>query len=531
MTVTATTVPTGITVTNIVNDAGTITATVTANCSATAGNNTVVLTVTDANSGTATANFIVNVTANTAPVLTYANASVSAGGTTTNTPTTATDNGNISSYSVQNSGTYTGTISVNASGTVSISAAAPVGSHTITIRATDNCGATTDASFTLNVGNNNPTIVEGATATRQQGSAGTIATIATVNDSETAAGSLTVTATTIPTGITVTNIFNNAGTITANVTANCSATEGNNTVVLTVTDANSGTATANFIVNVTANTAPVLTYGTASVSAAGSTTHSPTTATDNGSISSYSVQNQGTYTGTISVNASGVVSFSAVAPVGSHTITIRATDNCNITTDATFILTVTSISLSDVVYVNASNTNVTQDGSSWATAYASLSSALSAAALQRKSVQVWVAQGTYKPGMLRRDVFSIPSGVEIYGGFVGSETQLSERNWNTHKTILSGEIGTALPNDNVNHVVVFSQTAASTRLDGFTIEKGFADFVSPNQNTELTDPSTLFSSGGGILVINKSHGLITNCVITNNKAIAGGVYCFRTAAR
>jgi hypothetical protein len=39
----------------------------------------------------------------------------------------------------------------NTTGVVSISNAAPAGTHTITIRATDNCGATADASFMLNV--------------------------------------------------------------------------------------------------------------------------------------------------------------------------------------------------------------------------------------------------------------------------------------------------------------------------------------------------------------------------------------------
>ena len=37
---------------------------------------------------------------------------------------------------------------------------------------------------------------------------------------------------------------------------------------------------------------------------------------------------------TISVNSAGVVSISNAQPVGTHTITIRATDNCSVTTDA-----------------------------------------------------------------------------------------------------------------------------------------------------------------------------------------------------
>jgi hypothetical protein len=340
LTVTATTVPAGITVASINNTGGTITATLAAGCAATLGNHTVGLTVTDGDGGTNTASLTVNVMANTAPTLTYDNVSVLSGGATTTSPSAATDNGNIVSYAVQAQGTYAGVITVNPSGVVSISSAAPVGSHTITMRATDNCGTTTDATFTLTVGNNLPTITAGAALTRQRGSAGTIGPLATVNDAETPAGNLAVSATTVPAGLTVTGITNTAGAISATVAADCTAALGNNTVVLTVTDGNGSTATANLTVSVTANTAPTLTYAAASVNAGAATTNAPTTASDNGSITGYTVQNAGTYAGTISVNAAGVVSVSNAAPVGSHTLTIRATDNCGTTTEATFTLTV-----------------------------------------------------------------------------------------------------------------------------------------------------------------------------------------------
>jgi parallel beta-helix repeat protein len=330
---------TGITVTGITNTNGTITATVSASCSATVG--TVRFQVSDS-SLTGTGDLQVNVTTNTTPTLTYGTVSVNAAASTTNSPTTATDNGSITGYTVQSQGTYTGTISVNASGVVSISNAAPVGNHTITIRATDNCGATTNAQFMLTVNSTNtaPTFTPAAAISRQQGSpAGAAITVGTVSDAQTAAASLTVTqiAGGTATGITVTSITNTGGTITAMVSASCTATAG--TVRFQVSDG-SLTGTGNLQVNITANTAPTLTYGTASASLGGSTTNSPTTATDNGNISSYTVQSQGTYTGTISVNASGVVSISNATPAGNHTITIRATDNCSATTNAQFMLTV-----------------------------------------------------------------------------------------------------------------------------------------------------------------------------------------------
>ncbi|WP_428661262.1 choice-of-anchor Q domain-containing protein [Runella sp.] len=182
-----------------------------------------------------------------------------------------------------------------------------------------------------------------------------------------------------------------------------------------------------------------------------------------------------------------------------------------------------TVTVGQRIFVNAANVNLTQDGTSWQKAFANLQAALTAA---RNSIysplEIWIAQGTYIPGTQRKDAFEIPSGVQVYGGFVGTETELSQRNWKTNKTILSGEIGTTNSlNDNINHVVVFNATNADTRLDGLTIEKGYADFVTGNQTTELTEPAIL-SSGGGILVINRSLGLITNCIVTNNRAITGG---------
>src|SRR5262249_2405540 len=147
--------------------------------------------------------------------------------------------------------------------------------------------------------NTNPTITPAATLTRQQGSpAGAAVTIATVNDIETPAGSLTVAATTVPAGITPPGITNTHGTTSATVAAACNATLGNNTVVLTVTDGGGLMTTGNLLINVTANTAPTLSYAAAAVNAGGSTTNSPTAATDNGSITGYNIQSQGTYTGT-----------------------------------------------------------------------------------------------------------------------------------------------------------------------------------------------------------------------------------------
>src|SRR5205823_12344363 len=131
------------------------------------------------------------------------------------------------------------------------------------------------------------------------------------------------------------------------------------------------TPTAPSTVTVTAHTAPVLTYSNPpSVVVGSATSVSPATGpTDNGGAPTLTVQSTGTYTGTISVNSSGVVSISNAQPVGTHTITIRATDNCNVPADASFTITVTNpiISGTDgndnfVVTRSGANTVVTMNG-------------------------------------------------------------------------------------------------------------------------------------------------------------------------
>jgi hypothetical protein len=97
---------------------------------------------------------------------------------------------------------------------------------------------------------------------------------------------------------------------------------------------------------------------------------------------------------------------------------------------------------------NASGAN---NGTSWANAFTSLQSALAVAA---SPDNIWVAQGTYKPGTTRLDTFEMVDGVQIYGGFAGTETLFSQRNPALHPTILSGDIGTAgVTTDNSYHVV------------------------------------------------------------------------------
>ncbi|MEL6902764.1 MAG: DUF4114 domain-containing protein [Cyanobacteria bacterium J06606_4] len=153
-----------------------------------------------------------------------------------------------------------------------------------------------------------------------------------------------------------------------------------------------------------------------------------------------------------------------------------------------------------VIFVNQAATGL-QDGSSWQSAFTSLQSAI---ALAENGDEIWVAQGTYVPGQSRNDTFAIADDIEIYGGFSGSETQKSQRDWESNLTILSGEIGTANNiTDNIHHVVT-AQAEGGALLDGVIVEAG------------NTAGDTNNDDGGGIY--NREKLTLENVIVRNNAA-------------
>ena len=141
----------GITLSGIVNTAGTISGNLVASCSATTAE--FLLTATDSGNSTATSMLNVAATANTAPTQgTYGNASVAVGAGTTVTPSSApSDTGTLASVAVAAPG-FGGTLSVDqGTGVVTISNAGPAAVYTVTVTATDNCGLASTRTFTLTV--------------------------------------------------------------------------------------------------------------------------------------------------------------------------------------------------------------------------------------------------------------------------------------------------------------------------------------------------------------------------------------------
>ena len=171
-------------------------------------------------------------------------------------------------------------------------------------------------------------------------------------------------------------------------------------------------------------------------------------------------------------------------------------------------------------YVNINNPTP-GDGTTWAKAFNDLQTALSTATLFE---DIWVAKGTYLPSLPagRSATFFLPIYINIYGGFNGTETDVSQLNATLNPTILSGDIGVAgNASDNCYHVVTINSTGWPTLYD-LTIANGQADAGYPGSTVQQAD-----NTGGGVLVLSASSPATStfelhNCILRDNFAVYGG---------
>jgi len=180
-------------------------------------------------------------------------------------------------------------------------------------------------------------------------------------------------------------------------------------------------------------------------------------------------------------------------------------------------------------------------GGSWDDAYTDLQSALAAA---ESGSEIWVAEGTYTPtsaGGLRSLSFNLKTGVDVYGGFEGTESTLEERVWTSHVTVLSGDLNGDDTNggdnsDNSYHVV-FASGVTDATLDGFTITAGNANGASgvnffgggmynSSSSPKLTNVTFIGNSadsdGGGMCNEYNSSPTLINVTFRENLAYYGG---------
>lgn len=166
--------------------------------------------------------------------------------------------------------------------------------------------------------------------------------------------------------------------------------------------------------------------------------------------------------------------------------------------------------LADVIYVD-SRAQGANTGASWQDAYFDLHDALDAAG---SGSEIWVAGGPYVPNRDSGgipagadDTFAVPdSGLRIYGGFLGGETHLNQRNPFLNKTILTGLA------EKFHVLTIENEFDNGVHVDGFLITGGAA--IDDQKGTDF--------NGGGALIY-ASDSTFANCAfVANHASIAGG---------
>ncbi|MCQ2211529.1 MAG: right-handed parallel beta-helix repeat-containing protein, partial [Paludibacteraceae bacterium] len=196
-----------------------------------------------------------------------------------------------------------------------------------------------------------------------------------------------------------------------------------------------------------------------------------------------------------------------------------------------------------VIYVSPKGSS---DGTSWENATDNLNEALKIA--EKQSLDVYVSSGTFSGNKDSLSAFVIPEGVNVYGGFAGTESSPKERNLNKNKTILSGQ--------NLQRVLYQPKDFTDTTFsiwDGFVIEKGtfkeddeyrgagvYMRDYSALVNCEIRNNSSSYDDynyGLGVYVDEARHSILENCLIHHNTTAkdendeyvtvyGSGIYCY-----
>lgn len=159
-----------------------------------------------------------------------------------------------------------------------------------------------------------------------------------------------------------------------------------------------------------------------------------------------------------------------------------------------------------------------------------------------------MAAGTYRPAGPAGDrnaTFQLKNGVAIYGGFAGTETLLSQRDWVTNVVTLTGDLNgddlTVGNSENSYHVVT---GATGATLDGVTISGGNANNgnicpgacgggmynrISSLKLTNVSFSGNSAATGGGMYNVFSSPTL-TNVTLNGNSATTSGGGMYNTSS-
>jgi hypothetical protein len=125
--------------------------------------------------------------------------------------------------------------------------------------------------------------------------------------------------------------------------------------------------------------------------------------------------------------------------------------------------------------------------------------------------EIWVACGTFQEG----EEIMIPPYVNLYGGFMGTELDLSERDAATSITVIDG---------NNTHRCVALYGGAGSLIDGFHITNGYGMAGGGIYNRCMVSNCIIYGNtatdyGGGVF---NDYGMVTSCTLFQNHCDMSG---------
>jgi len=190
-------------------------------------------------------------------------------------------------------------------------------------------------------------------------------------------------------------------------------------------------------------------------------------------------------------------------------VVVTSNDGCTAVSNV-----ITTIPESNMRYVKANGSSISS-GRSWATASNNIQAMINELSALGGG-QVWIAGGNYKAYQLE-----MKENVHIYGGFLGNETAISQRQksdldgngtvepWEfTHATVLNGQNLFSVLNQANNFTV-------ETTCDGLTITNGQSYGAYLRNNAKLMNCMISNNNGHGIYFYTGS-GIISHCHIYGN---------------
>ncbi|MBQ6084497.1 MAG: right-handed parallel beta-helix repeat-containing protein [Bacteroidales bacterium] len=167
-----------------------------------------------------------------------------------------------------------------------------------------------------------------------------------------------------------------------------------------------------------------------------------------------------------------------------------------------------------IVYVTTTGAG-SKDGTSWANAIDDINVAAGIAS-SCGGLKVWVAAGTYTgDGVADNYMLTLHNGIDIYGGFAGTEPydfDLTGRDLKNNVTTLDGQNAQGL----VNQLTAFADT---TYFDGFTLTNAHSSNKVMNLNAKSYVRNCIITKNDvSSYAVSMENSILDNCLVANNNA-------------